>query len=119
MLDPPEKFLNEPRLADTRLALHDDEPPLLARVHAFRPFPREELAAALTGARHVCVVDRAPAFGAPGPLGQEVRALGIPAADVVCGLGGGDVTPDTLRRAIARAREEGAAREAVYLGEEK
>lgn len=101
-----------------RELLHDDDPPLLARVHAFRPFPREELATALAGARHVCVVDRAPAFGAPGPLGQEVRALGVPAADVVCGLGGSDVTPDTLRRAVALAREEGAAREAVYLGAE-
>jgi pyruvate ferredoxin oxidoreductase alpha subunit len=101
-----------------RELLHDDESPLLARIHALRPFPGEELAAALAHVRHVCVLDRAPAFGAPGPLGQEVRSFGIPATDVVCGLGGSDVTPDTLRAALERAREQGRASEAVYLLEE-
>jgi len=96
-----------------RELLDDDEPLLVARVHAYRPFPGEELAAALEHASHVCVVDRAPAFGAPGPLGEDVRAFGIPATDVVCGLGGSDVTPDTLRRALAAS-----GRDAVYLGAE-
>lgn len=93
-----------------RELLGDDTPLLVARVHAYRPFPGEELAAALEHVSHVCVVDRAPAFGAPGPLGEDVRALGIPAVDVVCGLGGSDVTPDTLRRALATS-----GRDAVYL----
>ncbi len=84
-----------------RELLHDDDPPLVVRVHAFRPFPGEELAAALLHASHVCVIDRAPAFGTVGPLGADVRAYGIPATDVVCGLGGSDVTPDTLRNALA------------------
>ena len=101
-----------------RELLHDDEPPLLARIHALRPFPGEELEAAVGHARHVCVVDRAPAFGAPGPLGQEVRAFGIPATDVVCGLGGSDVTPDTLRAALERARKKEQTAAAVYLLEE-
>ncbi len=101
-----------------RELLHDAEPPLLARIHALRPFPGEELATALSRARHVCVVDRAPAFGAPGPLGQEVRSFGIPATDVVCGLGGCDVTPDTLRDALERAHGDGGAGAAVYLLEE-
>jgi pyruvate ferredoxin oxidoreductase alpha subunit len=98
-----------------RELLHDDAPLLVARVHAYRPFPGEELAAALEHVSKVCVVDRAPAFGAPGPLGEDVRAYGIPATDVVCGLGGSDVTPDTLRLALQRAREETAASEAIYL----
>lgn len=98
-----------------RELLDDDEPPLVARIHALRPFPGEELAAALAHAGHVCVVDRAPAFGAPGPLGQEVRSWGIPATDVVCGLGGSDVTPDTLRAALERAREAERSHEPVYL----
>ena len=100
-----------------RELLHDPEPPLLARIHALRPFPGEELAAAVGHARHVCVIDRAPAFGAPGPLGQEVRSFGIDATDVVCGLGGSDVTPDTLRAALAEARANGRASQAVYLVE--
>jgi len=98
-----------------RELLSDDEPPLVVRVHAYRPFPGDELVAALKHASHVCVVDRAPAFGAPGPLGEDVRSCGIPATDVVCGLGGSDVTPDTLRLALERAQVESPDREAVYL----
>jgi pyruvate/2-oxoacid:ferredoxin oxidoreductase alpha subunit len=100
-----------------RELLDDGEPLLLARVHAFRPFPAEQLAAALGHAAHVCVVDRAPAFGAPGPLGEDVRALGIRATDAVCGLGGTDVTPETLRRAIAQAREHARDGSALYVVE--
>jgi pyruvate/2-oxoacid:ferredoxin oxidoreductase alpha subunit len=100
-----------------RELLEDDEPLLLARIHAYRPFPSGELAVALANVSRVCVIDRAPAFGAPGPLGEEVRALGFPAADVVCGLGGSDVTPDTLRTAIERARADEPGRDAVYLVE--
>jgi pyruvate ferredoxin oxidoreductase alpha subunit len=98
-----------------RELLDDDEPPLVIRVHAYRPFPSDELAAALGHVSRVCVVDRAPAFGAPGPLGSDVRSCGIPATDVVCGLGGSDVTPDTLRLALERAHVESPDREAVYL----
>jgi pyruvate ferredoxin oxidoreductase alpha subunit len=105
-------------IGDTARELLEDEVPLLvARVHAYRPFPADELAAALRHASHVCVVDRAPAFGALAPLGGDVRALGIPATDVVCGLGGTDVTPETLRRAIEQAREHSHDTEAVYLAE--
>ncbi len=100
-----------------RELLADDEPPLVVRVHAYRPFPTEELAAALEHVSHVCVVDRAPAFGALGPLGADVRGLGIPATDVVCGLGGTDVTPDTLRLALAQAREHVHDEQALYLAE--
>ncbi len=96
-----------------RELLTDDEPPLVVRVHAYRPFPGEELASVLEHVSHVCVIDRAPAFGAPGPLGEDVRAYGVTATDVVCGLGGSDVTPDTLRRALAAS-----GREAIYLGVE-
>lgn len=96
-----------------RELLADDDAPLVARIHAYRPFPGAELAAALGHAKHVCVVDRAPAFGTVGPLGEDVRAYGIPATDVICGLGGSDVTPDTLRDALAET-----GREAIYLGVE-
>ena len=96
-----------------RELLDDAEPLLVARIHAYRPFPGAELAAALADVSRVCVVDRAPAFGTIGPLGEDVRAYGIPATDVLCGLGGSDVTPDTLRNALAAS-----GREAVYLGVE-
>jgi pyruvate/2-oxoacid:ferredoxin oxidoreductase alpha subunit len=105
-------------IGETALELLEDEQPLLlARVHAYRPFPARELAAALANVSHVCVVDRAPAFGAPAPLGEDVRALGIRATDAVCGLGGSDVTPDTLRHALAEARAHEHDDEALYLVE--
>ena len=96
-------------IADTAHELLDaDDDLLLVRVHAYRPFPAAELASVLGRATSVAVIDRAPAFGSLGPLGGDVRSLGlgdVNIVDVVCGLGGADVTPATLRWALARARE--------------
>jgi pyruvate/2-oxoacid:ferredoxin oxidoreductase alpha subunit len=88
--------------------LDGDDDLLLVRVHAYRPFPVAALSAVLAGASYVTVVDRAPAFGSLGPLGGDVRALGLPQAkavtNVICGLGGTEVTPSTLRWALDRTR---------------
>jgi pyruvate/2-oxoacid:ferredoxin oxidoreductase alpha subunit len=105
-------------IGDTARELLGDGGVRLVRVHVYRPFPGRELAAALAGAKHVVVVDRAAPFGALAPLGADVRALGVDATDVVCGVGGTDVTPDTLRRALAEARTTSARAEPVWLGEE-
>jgi pyruvate ferredoxin oxidoreductase alpha subunit len=96
-------------IADTALELlHDDDDLRVVRVHAYRPFPGEAIAAALAGAAYVTVVDRAAAFGSLGPLGLDVLSLDLPdaraAIDVVCGLGGAQVTPATLRWALDRTR---------------
>ena len=88
-------------IADSaRELLEDDDDLLVVRVHTYRPFPADEIAAALSRASVVTVIDRAAAFGSFGPLGADVRALGIGATNVVCGLGGAEVTPDTLRWAM-------------------
>lgn len=88
-------------IADTaRELLEQDDDLLVVRVHTYRPFPSRELAAALAHASHVTVFDRAAAFGSFGPLGADVRALGVPATNVVGGLGGTEVTPVTLRWAL-------------------
>ena len=96
-------------IADTARELLDtDDDLLLVRVHAYRPFPAAELSSALGRATCIAVIDLAPAFGSFGPLGGDVRGLGLGdrnVVDVVCGLGGADVTPATLRWALARARE--------------
>lgn len=109
-------------IGETALELAD-EGVLLVRVHAYRPFPARELADALAGTRYVAVVDRAPAFGALGPLGGDVRALELPRTRVttfVAGLGGVDVTPGTLRWVLHRARSKvaGEGLEPVYVPEE-
>jgi pyruvate ferredoxin oxidoreductase alpha subunit len=87
--------------------LEADDDLLLARVHAYRPFPAAELGAALAHVSHVCVVDRAPGFGSYGPLGLDVRSLRLAKAEVsnfICGLGGADVTPSSLRWMLDEAR---------------
>ena len=93
--------------------LADDDDLLVVRIHAYRPFPGAELAELLAGAERVAVIDRAPAFGAFGPLGADVRALGIDATDVICGIGGTEVTPATLRWAL----DQEAALEPVHVPE--
>lgn len=108
-------------IGETALELAD-EGIRLVRVHAYRPFPARALAAALEDTRYVAVVDRAPAFGALGPLGGDVRALELPRTRVtsfVAGLGGVDVTPDTLRWILDRARSKvaGEGLEPVYVPE--
>jgi pyruvate/2-oxoacid:ferredoxin oxidoreductase alpha subunit len=91
--------------------LQDDDDLLVVRVHAYRPFPAAELSSLLAGAERVCVIDRAAAFGSLGPLGADVRSLDLghvnAAVNVICGVGGMEVTPDTLRWALAQARSRG------------
>ena len=104
--------------------LHDDDDLLVVRVHAYRPFPAAELTAALAEASYVTVVDRAAAFGALGPLGNDVTSLDLAhlkaARNVVGGLGGAEVTPATLRWALEQTQStgaRGAIPEPVYVPE--
>jgi pyruvate ferredoxin oxidoreductase alpha subunit len=104
--------------------LDDGDDLLLVRVHTYRPFPSAELAAVLSGASHVCVVDRSSAFGSFGPLGSDVRSLDLGHAEavtnVICGVGGTEVTPATLRSAIEATRSldaESVLLEPMYVAE--
>jgi pyruvate ferredoxin oxidoreductase alpha subunit len=67
----------------------------------FRPFPAEEVAEALAGARRVVVFERAFSVGAGAIVGQNVRAAfpgaAPPIFDVVAGLGGRPVTRRSVR----------------------
>jgi pyruvate ferredoxin oxidoreductase alpha subunit len=72
----------------------------LLKPRVFRPFPAEELVAALRGVKAVGVMDRSISFGAMfngGPLWLELLSaaqlygLHIPIADYVFGLGGRDI----------------------------
>ena len=100
-------------IGDSALELLDgDDDLLIVRVHAYRPFPAAELSAALSHASHVAVIDRAAAFGSLGPLGADVRSLPLGRAkavlNFVCGLGGVDVTPATLRWTLEQTRRDAA-----------
>lgn len=113
-------------IGDSALELLDeDDDLLLVRVHAYRPFPAAELTAALAGSSYVSIVDRAAAFGSLGPLGADVRSLELPhaktATNFICGVGGTEVTPVTLRWALEHTRSGGAEAAGlapVYIPEE-
>ncbi|MGC9317423.1 MAG: pyruvate ferredoxin oxidoreductase [Armatimonadota bacterium] len=76
----------------------------MLKMRAFRPFPAEEVAAALDGASAVAVLDRAASFGAhAGPLYHEITSAlysygtQIPTNNYIYGLGGREILPEDLR----------------------
>ena len=82
----------------------------LVAIRTFRPFPSAQLREALRGAARVVVLDRAASLGAGGIVAGEVRAAlgdhGGKVVGVIGGLGGRDVSRETIRRAFA-ATEDG------------
>jgi pyruvate ferredoxin oxidoreductase alpha subunit len=79
-------------------------------VTCFRPYPLEEIRAALQGARRVVVLEKAFAVGLGGIVGQNVRlalsGLPILVYDAVAGLGGRPIMRRTLRTLVADVLEE-------------
>jgi pyruvate ferredoxin oxidoreductase alpha subunit len=71
-------------------------------IKCFRPWPAEEVRAALQNAKRVIVLEKAFAVGAGGIVGQNVRlaltGLQIEVNDVVAGLGGRAITKPSLHR---------------------
>ena len=84
----------------------------LLKIKMFRPFPQEDLRAELAGCKRVAVVDRNICVGMGGIFAQEVRAalysqdpsLRPEILGYIVGLGGRDVTPDTLMELVADAK---------------
>ncbi len=71
----------------------------LLKPRLFRPFPYEEVGAALKNAKAVCVMDRADSLGGFGPLFMEIASAVYPYRqgpvlfNKVYGLGGRDLMP--------------------------
>ena len=81
----------------------------MIKVRVFRPFPAEELAAALSHVKAVAVMDKSEGFAADGgPLFHEVRSAcyDLPQRpmmiDVVFGLGGRDCATTDIERVYNR-----------------
>jgi pyruvate ferredoxin oxidoreductase alpha subunit len=74
---------------------------------SFRPFPTEELRAALSGAKRVVMLERALQVGVGGIVSENVRSAlsgtSIPTHTVIAGLGGRPITRKTLRPLFATA----------------
>lgn len=93
----------------------------LLKVRVFRPFPAEAVCRALAGARRVAVIDRNVGFGVGGIFAQEVRAalfnrLQLPVFGFVAGLGGRDVTPETIREIINQAEARDRPEDLIWWG---
>src|ERR671925_1513093 len=80
----------------------------LLRVRWFRPFPTEKLAAVLSKAQAIGVIDRDYSFGSPfhsGVVANEIRAALYnadkrpPLLSFICGLGGREVTLEDVYKA--------------------
>jgi pyruvate ferredoxin oxidoreductase alpha subunit len=79
----------------------------LLKIRVFRPFPTEDLAKALSGAKRVAVLDKNISLGSKGAAALEVRdalyGSGIPVYDYIIGLGGRDVRKKDIREIVALA----------------
>ncbi|MGB9553098.1 MAG: transketolase C-terminal domain-containing protein, partial [bacterium] len=81
------------------------------KIRTFRPFPLEEIVQALSQAKIVIVMEKDVSLGATGVLAQEIRAAfyGKPKvprlSGFVVGLGGRDVTRETVLKGMKLAQE--------------
>lgn len=84
----------------------------LIKIRLWRPFPSEELKAAVKGAKVLAVTDRAVSFGGvSGPVGMEVKSLFYHEKErplitnYIMGLGGRDVTVEDFIKMAEKAVE--------------
>lgn len=87
----------------------------MLKITSFRPFPVEEIRAALSSAKRVGVIDRNSNLGSVwNPVASEIRSAmqgrcGMKIVDYICGLGGRDLTVGTVRKAFLTLSDELAA----------
>lgn len=95
----------------------------LLKIRAFRPFPFEAVRAALLGVPKVAVLDRNLSFGHHGIFHAELKSAlyGQPDAPpifgFVAGLGGRDITPDTIHEVVDMTQtSDRPAEEPYWIG---
>lgn len=82
----------------------------LLKPRLFRPFPYEEVGAALKNMKAVCVMDRADSYGGFGPMYMEIASALYPYRgpllfNKIYGLGGRDLMPIDIDQVIEEAAE--------------
>ncbi|MDD4464423.1 MAG: transketolase C-terminal domain-containing protein, partial [Desulfobacterales bacterium] len=95
----------------------------LLKLKMFRPFPAEAVYQNLRSAKKIAVVDRNCSFGVGGIFAQEIRASLYnrperpPVFSYIAGLGGRDITVQTLETIYRMTHEQAAPRlESVWVG---
>ncbi|MFB6286300.1 MAG: pyruvate ferredoxin oxidoreductase [Candidatus Bipolaricaulia bacterium] len=92
----------------------------LLKIRAFRPFPFEAVRAALLGVPKVAVIDRNLSFGHHGIFHAELKSALYSQPDAptifgcVAGLGGRDITPDTIHQIVDIAQTSDEPTEEPY-----
>lgn len=82
----------------------------LLKPRLFRPFPYEEVGAALKNTKAVCVMDRADSYGGFGPMYMEIASALYPHRgpllfNKIYGLGGRDLMPIDVDQVLEEAAE--------------
>jgi pyruvate ferredoxin oxidoreductase alpha subunit len=95
----------------------------LFKIKLFRPFPKDLICRHLGAAQKVAVIDRNISFGAGGIFAQEIRAALCNldrhprVFSYVAGLGGRDITPNTLIEIYNETKKKSApGQESVWIG---
>lgn len=93
----------------------------LLKMRVFRPFPARQVREHLAHARQVAVIDRNIGFGVGGIFAQEIRAAlyghsSVPVHGYVVGLGGRDVSPDTIREIVDHASAQTEQQSLTWIG---
>lgn len=94
----------------------------LVKLKMFRPFPREIIREILGGKRKIAVIERDLSVGQCGIFFQEIKwALNssasqkyIPVYGFIAGLGGLDITPELIEKAILFTMVEGPPKQEVF-----
>lgn len=88
----------------------------MIKIRLFRPFPGDEIAAALKGVKAVALMDRTESYNdCCGPLGAEVMSAlyrnqaDVPAVNYVYGLGGRDVRVEDMEGIYAELQKIAAS----------
>ena len=84
----------------------------LLKIRAFRPFPADEIAEVISGAKVVCVLDKNISLGTgEGAVCTEIKAslynsdISVPVIGFVIGLGGRDIPVGTVQRIVSKAKD--------------
>lgn len=92
------------------------------KIRVFRPFPVDEVRDKLKGAKKVACIDRNISFGHEGVFFEEVKSALYnslhrpPIWGYIAGLGGRDVTPETIKEIVKRTEESDRPEDLVWIG---
>jgi pyruvate ferredoxin oxidoreductase alpha subunit len=83
----------------------------LVKIRCYRPFPHEEILAAVKNARVIAVLDANVSMGSEGAIGLDLKAklCGRPGAplvvDFIAGLGGREINAGTIAQLVKRGQD--------------